>query len=224
MLPAGGPGFRPTTSGAASDQRLVGSSRHGCRDRTYCGQVRTVVTARSPLFTGDSSDYRLSGHATFETYSVLMRLPPPQRLSAAAATRPLIATNFPQSRFLPTERCADLIGSFAALGHIRWICIRRARRCRRSQRLAAADFRSSCRTDLSGRGCNAAQCLDRSHMGRRRQLARLRHLAVRALAGRAFVERAVAGEQKCRRRGGVEVFRRRAGWQRHRAGTRHCRH
>ena len=57
----------------------------------------------------------LSGHATFETYSVLTRLPPSQRLSAAAAAR-LIATNFPQSRFLPAERCADLIGSFAALG------------------------------------------------------------------------------------------------------------
>ena len=34
--------------------------------------------------------------------------------SPVAAAR-LIATNFPQSRFLPAERCADLIGSFAAL-------------------------------------------------------------------------------------------------------------
>ena len=57
----------------------------------------------------------LSGHAVFETFSVLTRLPPPQRLSAAAAAH-LITVNFPHSRFLSAERCADLVASFAALG------------------------------------------------------------------------------------------------------------
>ncbi len=47
----------------------------------------------------------LSGHATYETYSVLTRLPPPQRLSPSAARR-LIETNFPDSVVLdePSSR------------------------------------------------------------------------------------------------------------------------
>jgi predicted nucleic acid-binding protein len=42
----------------------------------------------------------LGGHAEWETYSVLTRLPPPRRLSPASALR-LIRTNFPESRRLP---------------------------------------------------------------------------------------------------------------------------
>ncbi|MFZ2238727.1 MAG: type II toxin-antitoxin system VapC family toxin [Gordonia amarae] len=57
----------------------------------------------------------LSGHAVFETFSVLTRLPPPQRLSGAAAAR-LISVNFPHGRFLTPERSAELVISFAALG------------------------------------------------------------------------------------------------------------
>ncbi len=41
----------------------------------------------------------LAGHAAFETYSVLTRLPPPYRLSAAQA-RQVIATDFPHGHYL----------------------------------------------------------------------------------------------------------------------------
>ena len=57
----------------------------------------------------------LAGHAAFETYSVLTRLPPPARRTAAAASR-LIEVNFPQSRFLPAEAAAELLSSLASAG------------------------------------------------------------------------------------------------------------
>jgi predicted nucleic acid-binding protein len=57
----------------------------------------------------------LAGHAAFETYSVLTRLPPPARLSPAAATR-LLATNFPHSRFLSPERASELLQVLADHG------------------------------------------------------------------------------------------------------------
>ena len=54
----------------------------------------------------------LSGHAAFETVSVLTRLPPPARRTPAAVAR-LLATNFPQSRYLGAGATLRL---FAALG------------------------------------------------------------------------------------------------------------
>lgn len=51
----------------------------------------------------------LSGHAAFETYSVLTRLPPPFRLSPGSASRVLTA-NFPESRFLSARRAERLLG------------------------------------------------------------------------------------------------------------------
>jgi len=50
----------------------------------------------------------LAGHAAFETYSVLTRLPPPARRTPAAVTR-LIETNFPASRFPSPTAVARLI-------------------------------------------------------------------------------------------------------------------
>lgn len=50
----------------------------------------------------------LAGHAAFETFSVLTRLPAPTRLTAAAAGR-LLAANFPHTRFLDAGRCTDLL-------------------------------------------------------------------------------------------------------------------
>jgi predicted nucleic acid-binding protein len=49
----------------------------------------------------------LSGHAAFETFSVLTRLPGNARLSPAGAAR-VLAANFPESRFLSPERAAAL--------------------------------------------------------------------------------------------------------------------
>jgi predicted nucleic acid-binding protein len=57
----------------------------------------------------------LSGHAWFETYSVLTRLPAGLRRSPADALR-LLAGNFPASRFLGEAEAADLGGELAGLG------------------------------------------------------------------------------------------------------------
>jgi len=57
----------------------------------------------------------MSGHAAVELLSVLTRLPPPQRLSPAAALR-LEVTNFPASRFLSATGTGDLLREFAAVG------------------------------------------------------------------------------------------------------------
>ena len=53
----------------------------------------------------------MSGHAAVELLSVLTRLPPPQRLSPAAAFR-LEVTNFPDSRFLSAIGTADRLREF----------------------------------------------------------------------------------------------------------------
>ena len=57
----------------------------------------------------------LSGHAAFETYSVLTRLPAPARRTAVAASR-LIEVNFPQSRFLSAEAAGELLATLAGAG------------------------------------------------------------------------------------------------------------
>lgn len=57
----------------------------------------------------------LAGHAAHETYSVLTRLPPPQRLTPAAAAR-LIRHNFPKTvTFQPVDTLV-LLDGFAAKG------------------------------------------------------------------------------------------------------------
>ncbi|MDQ6727951.1 MAG: type II toxin-antitoxin system VapC family toxin [Actinomycetota bacterium] len=50
----------------------------------------------------------LAGHAAFETFSVLTRLPPPTRRTPAVVSH-LLATNFPESRFLSSEAAAALM-------------------------------------------------------------------------------------------------------------------
>jgi predicted nucleic acid-binding protein len=57
----------------------------------------------------------LSGHAAFETFSVLTRLPPPSRRPAAVVHR-LLAHNFPASRFLPADAAQRLLAELAAVG------------------------------------------------------------------------------------------------------------
>jgi predicted nucleic acid-binding protein len=57
----------------------------------------------------------LAGHAWFETYSVLTRLPPPLRRSPADAVR-LLARNFPASRFLAETEAAALGAELARMG------------------------------------------------------------------------------------------------------------
>lgn len=57
----------------------------------------------------------LCGHAAFETYSVLTRLPPPARRTPAAVSE-LLARRFPASRFLDAAGAADLHDRLASLG------------------------------------------------------------------------------------------------------------
>jgi predicted nucleic acid-binding protein len=56
----------------------------------------------------------LSGHAAFETYSVLTRLPPPNRRTAPAVAR-LLAHDFPSSRFLSAQATERLHARLASL-------------------------------------------------------------------------------------------------------------
>jgi predicted nucleic acid-binding protein len=57
----------------------------------------------------------LAGHAWFETYSVLTRLPPPQRGTPDDIARAL-TTNFPETRWLSETAAADLATQCASRG------------------------------------------------------------------------------------------------------------
>ena len=57
----------------------------------------------------------LAGHAAFETYSVLTRLPSPARRDPATIAR-LLAANFPESRHLPERVAKRLLQELPALG------------------------------------------------------------------------------------------------------------
>jgi predicted nucleic acid-binding protein len=57
----------------------------------------------------------LAGHAWFETYSVLTRLPSPVRRAPIEITE-IIRRNFPESRFLPEEAAKELASRLAGLG------------------------------------------------------------------------------------------------------------
>lgn len=56
----------------------------------------------------------LAGHAAFEAYSALTRMPPPLRLASGQAQR-LLAERFPHSRFISPERARGLLATFADL-------------------------------------------------------------------------------------------------------------
>jgi len=57
----------------------------------------------------------LAGHAAFETFSVLTRLPAPARRTPATVAR-LLAASFPHSRFLGADSSRSLLGRLATLG------------------------------------------------------------------------------------------------------------
>lgn len=63
----------------------------------------------------------LAGHAAFETYSVLTRLPPPAR-RAPAAVAELLAVSFPANRYLSgrasQQLLADLVHHWIAGGSV----------------------------------------------------------------------------------------------------------
>lgn len=57
----------------------------------------------------------LSGHAAFETFSVLSRLPPPIRRTPATVLH-LLSRNFPESRFLSAQAAGDLLDRSTQIG------------------------------------------------------------------------------------------------------------
>jgi len=57
----------------------------------------------------------LSGHAAFEAFSVLSRLPPPARRPPAAVQR-ILEVGFPETRHLPEDAACELLGRLAHLG------------------------------------------------------------------------------------------------------------
>lgn len=57
----------------------------------------------------------LAGHAAFETFSVLTRLPPPAR-RAPTVVAELLRVGFPATRFLDAPAMADLFVRLAELG------------------------------------------------------------------------------------------------------------
>jgi predicted nucleic acid-binding protein len=57
----------------------------------------------------------LSGHAAYETFSVLTRLPPPIRRTPGTVLH-LLSRNFPESRFLGAQAARDLLDSLTQIG------------------------------------------------------------------------------------------------------------
>ncbi len=57
----------------------------------------------------------LAGHAAFESFSLLTRLPAPARRTPAAVSR-LLAANFPYTRFLSQAATSALLGRLAEAG------------------------------------------------------------------------------------------------------------
>jgi predicted nucleic acid-binding protein len=57
----------------------------------------------------------LAGHAAFETFSVLTRLPPPARRTPRAVAE-LLHANFPESRFLSAAAARRLLRELATAG------------------------------------------------------------------------------------------------------------
>lgn len=57
----------------------------------------------------------LCGHAAFETFSVLTRLPPPARVKPTAVQQ-ILDQNFPLTRFLGATAAAELLRELASKG------------------------------------------------------------------------------------------------------------
>ncbi|MBW3547586.1 MAG: type II toxin-antitoxin system VapC family toxin [Actinobacteria bacterium] len=66
---------------------------------------------RSTIEALDGRRLGLAGHAAFETFSVLTRLPPPARRPPAVVAR-LMAANFGENRFLSPKGATELFARF----------------------------------------------------------------------------------------------------------------
>ena len=91
-----------------SDDRLVDTSVAIALVAANHEQHRAVSEALEGRRLG------LAGHAAFEAFSVLTRLPPPARRTAEAVTR-LLAANFPIAGFLSPTAAQELLSRLGAL-------------------------------------------------------------------------------------------------------------
>jgi predicted nucleic acid-binding protein len=96
------------------------SGRHGPEVLvdTSVAVALTVTDHRDHLATFDAvADRRLglAGHAAFEAFSVLTRLPAPARRTPTTVAR-LLAANFPYSRFLSEHAAAALLADLETKG------------------------------------------------------------------------------------------------------------
>ena len=90
------------------------------------GEVLVDTSAAVALTVADHEDHEptfaalagrrlgLAGHAAFETFSVLTRLPPPARRTPAVVAR-LLRADFPGTRFLSAEGAAALVDRLESL-------------------------------------------------------------------------------------------------------------
>ncbi len=90
-------------------------------------EVLVDTSVAVPLVVADHEQHRavvdavghktlgLAGHAAFETFSILTRLPPPARRSPSVVGR-LMAQNFPASRYLSDHAAAELLARLGVLG------------------------------------------------------------------------------------------------------------
>lgn len=91
------------------------------------GEALVDTSVAVPLVVADHQHHRgvveavgntvlgLAGHAAFETFSILTRLPPPARRSPSVVGR-LLAQNFPMTRFLSEHAAAELLTRLGTLG------------------------------------------------------------------------------------------------------------
>ncbi|MGH2761056.1 MAG: type II toxin-antitoxin system VapC family toxin [Thermoleophilaceae bacterium] len=99
----------------------------GPRGRSVSAELLVDTSVAVALTVGDHEHHEetfralggrrlgLAGHAAFESFSVLTRLPPPARRTPAAVAR-LLKAGFPHSRFLGARAAASLLTRLADEG------------------------------------------------------------------------------------------------------------
>ncbi|MGH2773762.1 MAG: type II toxin-antitoxin system VapC family toxin [Actinomycetota bacterium] len=96
------------TAGTASDFWLVDTSV------AVALVVEDHSAHRSTVQAADGRRLGLAGHAAFETFSVLTRLPTPARRTPAAAVR-LVIANFPGTKFISPKAGLKLLERLSGL-------------------------------------------------------------------------------------------------------------
>lgn len=82
--------------------------------RSWSPITNTTQPSSMPLATGSRG---LAGHAAFETFSIVTRLPPPARRGPGAVAR-LLAHNFPATRFPGVDAAGELLARLGTLGFV----------------------------------------------------------------------------------------------------------